>query len=93
MRCQQCQKENPPQATFCLACGSRIGPCCRVCNTELPADAKFCLRCGSAVDASVADTPLRPSSQAPADASPRAYTPRHLAEKILTSRGALEGER
>src|SRR5207247_10642883 len=26
-------------------------------------------------------------------ASPRAYTPRHLAEKILTSRGALEGER
>jgi class 3 adenylate cyclase/tetratricopeptide (TPR) repeat protein len=26
-------------------------------------------------------------------ASPRGYTPRHLVEKILTSRGALEGER
>ncbi len=25
--------------------------------------------------------------------SPQTYTPRHLAEKILTSRGALEGER
>src|SRR5207302_10142653 len=26
-------------------------------------------------------------------ASPAAYTPKHLAEKILTSKGALEGER
>src|SRR5213078_4031723 len=25
--------------------------------------------------------------------SPEAYTPKHLAERILTSRGALEGER
>jgi class 3 adenylate cyclase len=26
-------------------------------------------------------------------ASPEAYTPKHLAEKILTSKGAIEGER
>ncbi len=34
----------------------------------------------------------RPSVQARLS-SPQAYTPQHLAEKILTSRAALEGER
>ena len=36
-----------------------------------------------------------PSPPAVADrfASPAGYTPKHLAEKILTSKGALEGER
>ena len=29
----------------------------------------------------------------PRFASPQTYTPRHLAEKILTSKSALEGER
>ena len=33
-----------------------------------------------------------PSVRAPAP-DPRSYTPQHLAEKILTSRSALEGER
>ena len=36
-------------------------------------------------------TPLLPAS--PAFTSPRSYTPKHLAEKILTSKAALEGER
>jgi class 3 adenylate cyclase/predicted ATPase len=33
------------------------------------------------------------STSAPPFAAPEAYTPKHLAEKILTSRAALEGER
>ena len=37
-------------------------------------------------------TPLRAGAPPPAR-DPRAYTPKHLAEKILTSRSALEGER
>ena len=39
---------------------------------------------------------LRPWSKGVAPAAtrdPHAYTPKHLAEKILTSRTALEGER
>jgi class 3 adenylate cyclase len=44
---------------------------------------RFCLGCGKSVSsAAVAPAP-----------EPRSYTPKHLAEKILTSRGALEGER
>src|SRR6185295_3426545 len=47
--------------------------------------AKFCLECGK---------PLATVSKPrPAPPDPRSYTPKHLAEKILTSRSALEGER
>ena len=53
---------------------------CPNCATELPDAAKFCLECGR---------DLRPR---PGFASPAAYTPRHLAERILTTRAALEGE-
>src|SRR5262249_31686987 len=48
-----------------------------------PAASKFCNRCGTAVNSA---GQLR-------FASPEAYTPKHLAEKILTSKAALEGER
>src|SRR5205814_4284549 len=46
----------------------------------------FCNCCGASLG--VTPTPVRPRF-----ASPESYTPRHLAEKILTSRAALEGER
>jgi class 3 adenylate cyclase/tetratricopeptide (TPR) repeat protein len=85
MQCPRCQHENPPQAKFCLECGARVALTCTKCRSELPAGAKFCLECGEAV-----------SSQATAEprfASPGYYTPKHLAEKILTSKAALEGER
>ena len=40
------------------------------------------------------EAPAAPAAaRAPAFASPLGLTPRHLAEKILTSRSALEGER
>src|SRR5262245_48261119 len=40
-----------------------------------------------------ADISLTPSTSHPSAPPPLSYTPRHLAEKILTSRSALEGER
>jgi class 3 adenylate cyclase len=51
------------------------------CGQENPPGSRFCNGCGTAIAA------------APARDAPRAYTPPHLAEKILTSRAALEGER
>jgi double zinc ribbon protein len=85
MKCSRCQHENPPQAKFCLECGARVALTCPKCRSELPAGAKFCLECGEPV-----------ASQAtggPGVRSPESYTPKHLAEKILTSKAALEGER
>jgi class 3 adenylate cyclase/tetratricopeptide (TPR) repeat protein len=46
---------------------------------------RFCNECGSPV--------VSNSSPAPVPVSPQTYTPRYLAEKILTSRHVLEGER
>src|SRR5438093_11278958 len=60
------------------------GPACR---HENPEGQKFCGECGGRLASALEST-------APARfASPAAYTPRHLAEKVLTSRSALEGER
>ncbi len=85
MRCAQCQHDNPAGAKFCSECGTRFAFSCTKCGTELPAGAKFCLECGQAVGA-------QPTVES-RFASPVSYTPKHLAEKILTSKSALEGER
>ncbi len=85
MKCPRCKRENPPQAKFCLECGAHLAFTCVQCGTELPADAKFCLQCGQPISASPAAQSALPS--------PETYTPKHLAEKILASKSALEGER
>ena len=86
-RCPHCENENPADANFCLECGRRLALSCRACGTELPVGAKFCKQCGQAVGATTSPTAAR------VGAPPESYTPRHLAEKILTSKAALEGER
>ena len=84
MRCPSCAFENPADSRFCFECGARLSLVCGQCGAELPPGVKFCNRCGKPA----AETRSRPSAP-----EPRRYTPRHLAEKILTSRSALEGER
>jgi class 3 adenylate cyclase/tetratricopeptide (TPR) repeat protein len=67
-----------------MKCGTGLTLACAKCNTELPAGAAFCFACGQPVTAA-------PSRQR--FTAPDAYTPKHLVEKILTSKAALEGER
>src|ERR1700674_5173794 len=85
MMCPRCQQDNPPHARFCLGCGARLALACGSCGADLRGGARFSLRCGQAVAAGTA-APVR-------SPAPETYTPRHLAEKILTSKAALEGER
>ena len=85
MTCPRCQQENPDHARFCLGCGTRLALTCTGCGVELPSGARFCAQCGQAVGSPAAG-PTR-------FAAPEVYTPLHLAEKILTSRTVLEGER
>src|SRR5215831_4082203 len=85
MRCTRCHQENPPQAKFCLECGIALALKCATCGTELPVGAKFCLECGQPLSAH--------ATVASRFISPEIYTPKHLAEKILISKSALEGER
>ncbi|MBI2962609.1 MAG: zinc-ribbon domain-containing protein [Deltaproteobacteria bacterium] len=84
MRCPSCSRENRPRARFCAGCGAALPHACAACGAELPEGARFCDACGR----SVGEEPPKPPPPAPG-----AYTPRHLAEKILTTRGAIEGER
>jgi class 3 adenylate cyclase/tetratricopeptide (TPR) repeat protein len=83
MQCPRCQHENPHGARFCEECATGLARTCSNCGTTLSATAKFCHACAHPVAAG-AGTPSR---------SPDSYTPKHLAEKILTSKSALEGER
>ena len=84
MQCPRCQQENPPQAKFCLECAAPLARQCANCGTQLPAGAKFCFECATPVGA-----PTFPSRFA----APETYTPKHLAERIINSKAALEGER
>jgi class 3 adenylate cyclase/tetratricopeptide (TPR) repeat protein len=84
MKCPRCQHDTPPHARFCSQCAAPLPGACPDCGTSLPAGARFCPGCAHPVDAVA--PPLH-------FASPKSYTPRHLAEKILTSRSTLEGER
>jgi class 3 adenylate cyclase/tetratricopeptide (TPR) repeat protein len=93
MNCPACGHPNSPGSKFCLECGTRFVACCPSCGTELPPAAKFCNECGAVLQVSgVRSQVSGPDTQHPAPA-PRSYTPKHLAEKILSSHSALEGER
>jgi class 3 adenylate cyclase/tetratricopeptide (TPR) repeat protein len=84
MQCPRCQHENPPKAKFCEECAAPLARTCSNCGTQLSPTAKFCPECAHPVAGGPAE---------PRFASPESYTPKHLAEKILTSKAALEGER
>src|SRR5206468_9348075 len=83
MKCLRCQAENPPGTRFCGQCAAPFASVCPSCGASNPPDNKFCGQCAAPFDRSA---PTR-------FAAPESYTPKHLAEKILTSRTALEGER
>ncbi len=82
MRCPQCAHDNPADARFCNGCGQRLEAVCGACGQRNPATSRFCNACGQPLAAAAG--PAR---------APDSYTPKHLAERILTSRSALEGER
>jgi class 3 adenylate cyclase len=81
MTCARCEAESREGARFCESCGATLLVACARCGASVAAGARFCRQCGGVV-----------MTGAPHD-SPAQYTPRHLAETILTWRGALEGER
>src|SRR5262245_29970327 len=86
MTCPGPQQENGLKAKFCQECATPLARNCAKCGNELPSTAKFCPECAHPTVDAVATDQARIGS-------PETYTPKHLAEKILTSRSALEGER
>jgi class 3 adenylate cyclase/tetratricopeptide (TPR) repeat protein len=83
MRCPRCQHEDPAGTKFCGQCAAPLSALCPSCGAANPPGNKFCGQCAA---------PLTKTAE-PRLVSPESYTPKHLAEKILTSKSALEGER
>ena len=84
MRCSSCGSENREDRKFCAGCGAALIVACAACGANNQPGERFCGECGK---------PLAEAAKEPTPREPRSYTPKHLAEKILSSRGALEGER
>ena len=86
MQCPRCRAESREGRRFCTRCGSSLEASCPYCAfSNEPGDA-FCGGCGRSLPAAGHLPEAR-------FGSPEAYTPSHLAEQIITSRSALEGER
>jgi class 3 adenylate cyclase len=86
MMCPRCHAENREGRRFCAKCAAPLATACPSCGFSNEPGEDFCGGCAA---------PLVVASR-PAEvrfASPQSYTPKHLAERILTSKVALEGER
>ncbi len=86
MKCPRCQQENRPGAKFCEECAAPLARACINCGAELSATAKFCSECAHPAGPATPPAPQR-------FGAPETYTPKHLAERIINSKAALEGER
>jgi hypothetical protein len=83
MTCARCRAENPAGMKFCGQCTAPLALVCGACGPTNPPTSKFCGQCAGLLD----------RAAEPRFVAPDAYTLKHLAEKSLTSRSALEGER
>ena len=103
MRCPSCQFESPAGMKFCGQCGAKLGQVCAGCGTENPPGFRFCGGCGAPLASAeppatpqlpqIPETPETPEITERPALPAQGYTPPHLAEKILQSKAAIEGER
>jgi len=86
MRCPECQFDNREGVKFCEECGAKLELKCPNCKAEIPLGRKFCGECGLKLT-EIYEIPSIDYSK------PQSYTPKFLADKILTTRSSIEGER
>ena len=86
IKCPKCQFEIPEGLTFCGKCGARLEKVCPKCNFSNPSTFIYCGKCGIVLE-EPKEVPSINYSE------PRSYTPKFLADKILTTRSSIEGER
>ncbi len=89
MQCLKCQHKNKPSAKYCSHCGTKFEQVCPQCGAQVDPTDRFCSECSTALDTSVTSEPEKTDSTS----GPLSYTPPHLAERILSKRTVIEGER
>src|SRR6266540_4063336 len=85
--CPSCGHQNPAGQKFCGECGAGLAGAAKPSAVVPPATP---VTAQEPVPSPPATSGLSSSYR---EADPVAYTPKHLAEKILTSKSAIEGER
>jgi len=88
MKCPKCNFDNPSNVKFCGECGNKLEQKCSNCGFSNPPQFKFCGECGQLLT-------NKKSEQSPVIdfANPISYIPQNLADRILSDRHSLEGER
>jgi class 3 adenylate cyclase/tetratricopeptide (TPR) repeat protein len=86
MKCPKCESDNREGIRFCEECGAKLELECPVCKAKIPLGKKFCGECGHDLTKPVEVQVINYSE-------PQSYTPKFLANKILTTRSSIEGER
>jgi class 3 adenylate cyclase/tetratricopeptide (TPR) repeat protein len=93
MKCPKCQHDNPIGAKFCNECATKLELICPECGMANPSGSKFCNECAQ-------NLTIPASGPAPKELSfdekldkIRRYLPTGLADKILSQRDRIEGER
>jgi len=72
-----------------MECGAGLPRTCAACGAEAPSQAKFCMACGTSFDAWTEKSAQRTASSD----RPSIVTPKHIAERVLRDRDAMQGER
>ena len=92
MKCLKCQFENPKEIQFCVECGNKLAINCPECSFTNSPTFKFCGKCGGSLNLS-----SEPSSKFTSFdeklSKIQKYLPEGIAEKILSQRNRIEGER
>ena len=86
MKCPQCRIDNRVGVKFCEEYRAKLDFECPRCKSRIPPDRKFCGACGQRLTE-------HPAAPVVDFSEPQSYTPKFLADKILTSRSSIEGER
>lgn len=92
MKCPKCQYENPDTQNFCGECGAKLEKTCPNCAENNPPQYKFCGTCGHNLTFP-SESPPRELSFDENLEKIQKYLPKGLAEKILSQREKMEGER
>jgi hypothetical protein len=96
MQCPQRQHENREGLKFCNQCGTSLSLQCAQGGFTNDPGSRFCGECGAPLSQQHPATSPAQSAAPVAtepERKPLSYPPQYLAEKILTSRSVLEGER
>lgn len=86
MKCPRCSAANLDKAKFFNQCGNKLEIICLACRTMNPPNSRFCSECGRHLQETQ-------HSESVDYSEPQSYTPKFLADKILTIRSSIEGER